>query len=150
MSIDYRLVLPGDTTADNLAARAFPNQNEWPNSTADVLAANLKERYGFSVAVRSGDNGYLDVVADDGRFEWEADQYVSLTFTMDDSGRSDQMINMTDAVRRVLATGSEDAVLTFTAGYLLLTRFNGVVKKYNRHDWWDFYPGMDALIADGN
>ena len=150
MSIDYDLLLPGETTAQEVAARAFPHQDERPNGPTDLLTADLKQRYGFSVSVLADDNGYLDVVADDGRFEWEADRFVSLTFTMDDSGRSDQMINMTDAVCRVLATGPEDAVLTFTAGYLLLTRFSGVVKKYNRHDWWDFYPGMDALIADGN
>jgi hypothetical protein len=49
-------------------------------------------------------------------------------------------------VRRVLNTGSEDAVLAQNGNHLVFTRFAGVLVKHRRDAWWKHYPGADDLI----
>jgi len=54
--------------------------------------------------------------------------------------------NMLTIVRRVLATGAEDAALVLNGDLLLLTRLDGALVKYNRERWWSSYPAAQQLV----
>jgi hypothetical protein len=147
MSLDYRLTLAGSTPVEQVAERALPEPDERPVGTASLLSVNLYERYGFGVTVRGGRNGYVDAVSDDGAFEWEPESYVSVTFHVDKVAERESIaINMLTIVRRVLATGPEDAAFVFNGDLLLLTRFDGNVVKNARDKWWAYYPAADQLF----
>ena len=112
-----------------------------------MLSANLYEKYGFSVTVRSGRDGYVDGLADDGEWEWEPATYVAVAFHVDKFADFPELVaNMLTVVRRVLETGDEDAALVFNGDVLLLTRFDGTLVKYRREKWWEHYPSADQLI----
>lgn len=147
MSLDYRLTLAGSTPVEQVAERALPEPDERPVGTAPLLSVNLYERYGFGVTVRGGLNGYVDAVSDDGTFEWEPKYYMSVMFHVDKfAERAQVVINMVTIVRRVLATGPENAVFVFNGDLLLLTRFDGNVVKHARDKWWSHYPAADQLF----
>jgi hypothetical protein len=147
MSIDYRLTLAGSTPVEQIAARAFPDAAERPTGTAPRLSAALFEKYGFSVSVYAGQNGYLDAESDHGHWEWEPDPYVSVSFTLDKFADLPWSVaNTAVAVHRLLNTGPEDAALDLNGNLLLLTRVAEAVAKHNRDSWWSHYPAADQLI----
>ncbi|AGZ46444.1 SitI3 family protein [Actinoplanes friuliensis] len=150
MALEYRLVLAGDTPVEQVAGRAFPDPEELPTGVIPLLTADLFDRYGFSVAVRAGRNGYVDVESDEGSWEWEPEAYVSLSFRMDKfADQPPLVINMLTAIRRVLNTGSEDAAFILNGDVLLLTRFDGKPVKHRR-TWWENYPGAADLIPSSS
>ena len=147
MSLDYRLTLAGRTPIEQVAERALPEPAERPTGTAPLLSAKLLERHGFDVTVRSGRNGYVDVMADQGPWEWEPGDYVSVAFHVDKlADPATVALGMLTAVRRVLAGGPEDAALVLNGDILLLTRLDGALTKHHRDTWWSSYPGADDLI----
>jgi len=147
MALEYELSLDGDIPVEQVAERAMPDDEERPKGTPPLLSADLYERRGFGVTVLADRDGYLEVAADHGRWEWEPEQYVSLTFRMDKAADPDRaVINMLTVIRRVLSTGPENAAFTLNGNELLFTRFDGVLVKHNRDDWWSSYPGADDLI----
>ncbi|MFI7598680.1 SitI3 family protein [Actinoplanes sp. NPDC049681] len=149
MALEYELSLAGETPVEQVAERALPDADERPTGTPPLLSADLYARYGFGVTVLADSDGYLEVQADDGRWEWEPGAYVSLTFRMDkDTAAQRSVINMLTVIRRVLATGPEDAALTLNGNELLFTRFDGNLVKHNHADWWSTYPGADDLITE--
>ncbi|MBM2623452.1 hypothetical protein JIG36_48960 [Actinoplanes sp. LDG1-06] len=148
MAIEYGLVLAGGTPVEQVAARAFPVLDERPVGTAPLLVAALNETYGFVVTVRSGASRYVEVVSDEGSWEWEPSPFTSVSFRFDkwadDIGW--QVRNMLTVVRRVLDTGDEDAAFSFNGDILLLRRLNGVTTKHRRAEWWEHYDGADQVI----
>ena len=140
MAVQYRLTLAGDTSVEQIAARAFPDPTERPMLSAygSVLNANLKDRHGFTVSLRSDRNGYFDAISDVGQWEWELDSYVNVGFWMSKDWNENAVPNMVDIVDRLLTSGSEDAAFTLDGNLLLLIRTNGVTTKHNRR-WWDNY-----------
>lgn len=148
MALEYRLVLAGTTTAAAISGRAFPADAERPSGDGPLLTADLKERLGFTVAARAGRNAFVDVETDQGQWTWEPGEYVAMTFRMDkfaDPGWN--VMNMFAAVRRVLETGQEDAVLVLNSDVLLLSRLGGVLTKHRRDRWWNHYPEADEALA---
>lgn len=142
MALEYRLVLAGSTLADQVAERSLPDPAERPAGPGPLLSADLVDRYGFLLTVRSGQNGYIEVAADDGVWVWEPKEYVSVNFRLDNSADSQQpVINMLTVVRRILNTGTEDAALVLNADILLLTRLDGILREHHRDTWWSHYSG---------
>lgn len=147
MALEYRLTLAGSTPVEQVAQRALPDPGERPTGTPPVLSAELWDQYGFSVTVRAGKNGYFAVESDNGMWEWEPHTYVSLGFRMDKFDDFDREIsNMLTIVRRVLETGSEDAILVVNSDYLLLTRLDGELVKHRHEGWWTSYSAADSII----
>ncbi|MEV4639149.1 SitI3 family protein [Actinoplanes sp. NPDC049548] len=148
MALEYELTLAGETPVEQIAERALPDPSERPTGTPPLLSADLYERYGFGVTVLADDDGYLEVRADQGRWEWEPASNVSLTFRMDkDAAPEWTVINMLTVIRRVLSTGPENAAFILNGNELLFTRFDGTLVKHNHADWWSSYPGADDLIT---
>ncbi|MCO8273020.1 SitI3 family protein [Actinoplanes sp. TRM 88003] len=148
MAIEYDLILAGDTPAEQVAARAFPEHDERPDGPGPLLVAVVNERYGFAATIRSGGSRYVEVLTDQGSWEWEPEPAASVGFRMDKEvpDVAWQVTNMLTVVRRVLATGAEDAAFSFNGDILLLSRLNGVLTKHRRDKWWANYPGAnDAL-----
>ncbi|MEU4570652.1 SitI3 family protein [Micromonospora sp. NPDC023956] len=149
MAIEYRLVLAGDITAEQLADHAFPDPTDRATFTpyANGLEGDLYDRYGFTVDVTVGRNGYVDVETDEGQWEWEPDPYARLNLRMNKETLTEQGIpHMLDVFARVLRTTTQDAALVANADYLLLLRRNGVVRKHRRGTWWDHYPFANSKI----
>jgi hypothetical protein len=147
MATEYRLTLAGSTPAEQVAERALPVPDERPTGTPRLLAADLYDRYGFEVTVRTGENGYFDAESDSGMWEWEPPTYVAVTFRMGQDADPDRApADMLQIVRRVLQTGPEDAALVLNGNWLLLTRHDGVLTKHRRDAWWKTYPAADDLI----
>ncbi|MEV4639146.1 SitI3 family protein [Actinoplanes sp. NPDC049548] len=147
MAIEYRLTLAGTTQFEGVAERALPDPGERPVGTGSPLSVDLFRDLGFAVFVATGRNGYLDVESDEGPWEWEPDFYVSVTFRMDKEADPQwKVANMLTVVRRVLDTGSEDAVLVLNGDYVLLTRFGGELVKHRREGWWTSYAAADSII----
>jgi hypothetical protein len=149
MSLSYRLTLAGDSTAAEIAERAFPDPDEQPSGSGTTLSADLYDTYGFGVTVRTGRNGYVDAGADEiGQWEWKPDPYVALSFDIDDDiDRKQLAANLVTVVKRVLATGPEDAAFVVNGDYLLVARFGGQVVKHNHDRWWTYYPEADQVIS---
>jgi hypothetical protein len=147
VAIEYALTLAGETPVDQVASRALPEPAERPTGAPPLLAADLYERYGFVVTVLAGRDGYVDVLADRDRWEWEPESYVSVDFRMGNEAEPEwAIVNMLRCVRRVLDTGTEDAALALNGDVLLLTRLDGVLAKHHRGSWWAAYPGADAVL----
>lgn len=148
MALEYELTLAGATPIEQVARRAFPDPGERPTGIAPLLSADLYDRYGFSATVLAELDCYVEAESDTGRWEWDAGACVSLTFEMDkvaDPGW--EATNMFTIVKRVLATGPEDAVLVFNGELLLLARFDGALVQHNRDRWWRSYPAAEQLLA---
>jgi hypothetical protein len=142
MALEYRLVLAGSTPADQVAERSLPDPAERPAGPGPLLSADLVDKYGFLLTVRAGQNGHVEVEADDGVWVWEPKEYVSVNFRLDKSADPQQPVtNTLKVVRRILGTGSEDAALVLNGDVLLLTRLDGVLREHHRDTWWAHYPG---------
>ncbi|MCO8275825.1 SitI3 family protein [Actinoplanes sp. TRM 88003] len=149
MATTYKLILMGDTPVNQIAERAFPVVGERPIGVAPRLAADLKDRYGFDVTVAAGRTGFLDLETDDGSFEYEPESYVRVVFRLDRLADPLWAVaNILSAVRRVLDTGSEDAIFDFNGDILLFARWDGVLTKHRRGTWWERYSAGNQLIPD--
>ena len=149
MALEYRLMIDGTTPVEEVARRALPDREERPTGIPPVLSVDLADRYGFDVSVRAGQNGYVDVDSDQGPWEWEPKAYVSVTFRMDKFADPVwEVINMLTIVRRVLGSGSEDAILVVNGDMLLLARFGGTLVKHRRARWWTTFTAANDLIPD--
>ncbi|GIF19214.1 hypothetical protein BJ973_006259 [Actinoplanes tereljensis] len=147
MAIDYNLYLAGNPPVEVVAQWAFPALADRPTGTVPFLAANLDEKYGFEVVVTSGENAYLDVMTDDGGWEWEPETYVVVAFRLDkEADRPTATDHVLAVVQRVLVAADQDAALVLNGDVLLLSRLNGVVIKHRRDTWWSFHPAADQLI----
>nr|WP_221373777.1 SitI3 family protein [Actinoplanes polyasparticus] len=134
---------------NQVAERAFPASDERPTGVAPRLVADLKGRYGFDVTIAAGRDGYLDLETDEGSFEWEPESYVRIVFRLDRLADPLWAVgNLLTAVRRVLDTGSEDAIFDFNGDILLFARHGGVVTKHRRGTWWERYSDGGQLIPD--
>jgi len=149
MATQYRLILAGGASLEQVAERALPDPDDRPTGTPRLLAADLYDRYGFEATVRAGENGYYDAESDNGMWEWEPATYVAVTFRMEKNADSDRaLVAMLLAVRRVLLSGPEDAALVLNGNWLLLTRRDGVVVKHRRDNWWNSCAATNDLIRD--
>ncbi|GIM89276.1 SitI3 family protein [Paractinoplanes toevensis] len=147
MAIDYNLYLAGNPPVEVVAQWAFPALDDRPTGTVPFLTADLDEKYGYDVVVTSGENAYIDVVTDDGGWEWEPETFVLVAFRLDkEADRPTAIDNVLSAVQRVLAAGEQDAALVLNGDILLLSRLDGVVAKHRRGAWWSFHPAADQLI----
>jgi hypothetical protein len=147
MATEYALTLAGGTPLEQVAERATPDSRDRPTGAGPLLHADLRERWGFELTIRSGRSRYVSARGDSGWWEWEPAPYVALTFRMDDSDDiHSQILAMLPIIRRVLSTGSEDAALTLNGDVLLLTRLDNEMLKHHSPDWWGHYPGADSLI----
>ncbi|WP_306215115.1 SitI3 family protein [Actinoplanes sp. RD1] len=146
MALEYKLTLAGDIPLDQVGARAFPDADERPSGR--WRSADHKERYGYDVSVLGGRNGYLELLTDDGSWEWEPEACVRLVFNLDKFAEDFRrpVTGMLTVVRRVLDTGPEDAVLDFNGDVMLFIRRDGVLTKHRRETWWKAYPSGDQLI----
>jgi len=149
MALEYRLTLAGSTPVHEVAERALPDQAERPTGTTTLISADLYDRYGFGVTITAGRNAYIAVETDEGLWEWEPTEYVSLTFRMDKfADAKGNVSNMLTAVRRVLDTGPEDATLVLNGDVLLLTRLNATLTKHHHNTWWTAYPTATETFPD--
>lgn len=147
MAIEYNLTVAGAVSGERVAERAFPDAGERPLGTVPVLTADLTNQQGFVATVVSGKGRYIDVLADDGPWEWEPRPYVTVGFRLDkDADRGWAVTNMLTVVRRVLTSGSEDAALVLNGDILLLTRLSGVLVRHHRADWWTHHSVADDLM----
>jgi hypothetical protein len=147
MALEYELIVAGETPVAEVARRALLDQGGRPTGTTPLLSIDLRERYGFTAVVLSDPDGYVEAASDGRRWEWEVGACVSLTFEMDkETGPEPDVINMLTAVRRVLTTGNEDAVLVFNDDVLVLARFGGEVVKHHQNSWWSFYAAAGQVF----
>lgn len=153
MAVEYRLTLAGDIPAEQVAECAVPDPAERPVPTGfgETRGARLYDRYGFSLSVTPGRNGYYDARDDDGsRWEWEINAYVDLDISVskNDDRITEGTSNMLALVGRVLACRPEDAALVLNGDVLLLTRVDGVLRKHHRTTWWNHYSFANQVIPD--
>lgn len=147
MAIEYELVLSSGTSAEVLMQRAVPDPSERPAEKDSPIWAPLYDTYGFAVIAVAARSRYVDVMSDNGSWEWEPEPYASVTFRMDKFADPHwNVVNMLTVVRRVLDSGTEDAAFMFNGDVLLLTRFDGVLVKHRRQRWWDHYPGANEAL----
>lgn len=148
MAIEYDLTLAGNTPIEQLAERALPEPAERPTGTTPFLTADLDDKYGFDVTVAIGSDAYINVETDSGNWTWEPATFAAVRFGMDKFADADWAVtNMITVVRRVLDTGTEDAVLVVNGDVLLLSRLDGRLVRHNRDRWWSYHPAADRLIA---
>jgi len=151
MALEYRLILAGHTPTDEVAVRTAsdPAERPAPSDYGEYLSVNLRDTRGFTLSVISGDHGYYGADSDDGVWEWEPDGYVDLTFRINKEEIDKGTENMLHVVARVLNSGSEDAALMLNGDVLLLTRFDGVIRKHGRAKWWTSYDDFaNDIIPD--
>lgn len=147
MALEYRLTLAGETPVDQVAGRAFPEASERPIGIAPRLFADHTEKLGFSITIVGARDGFLDLLTDDGSWEWEPAAYVRVGFRLDKFADVRWVVtNMLTVVRRVLDTGTEDATFDFNGDILLFARRGGKLTKHRRERWWDYYSAGDQLI----
>ena len=147
MATEYQLTLCGDATKEDIAVRAIPDAAERPELTSSgrSLFADLYQQRALGLSIISGPVTYLNADSDAGAWEWEPAPYVGVDFRMDNDRLNDGQRSMLEIVGRLLASGTEDAALILDGNYLLLTRFDGVLRK-PRRSWWDHYPYADKII----
>jgi hypothetical protein len=157
MAIEYSLTLAGQTPVEEIAVRVMPDPAHRPTPTPTLapggrlLSAGLQEQLGFGLSVFAGHgHSFLAADGDDGEWEWEPENYIDVTFRMskDPDLRIAGIRPMLEAVARLLATGPEDAAFMLNGEVLLLTRFDGAVRKHNRTRWWDHYGFPNEIIPD--
>jgi hypothetical protein len=149
VALEYRLTVAGDTPVNLIAERAFPLATERPTGIAPRLAADHKKTYGFDVTIAAGRDGYFDLEADDGSWEWEPESYVRIEFRLDKQADARWMVtNMLTVIRRVLDTGTEDATFDFNGDLLLFARRDGELTKHHRGTWWERYSPGNQLIPE--
>ncbi len=149
MAIEYDLTLAGVSPVGQVAERALPDLDERPTGIPPLLAADLDGKYGFDITVTAARNAYIAVESDNGLWEWEPEDHVSLTFRLDkEADREWAVTNVLTVVRRVLKSGPEDAAFVVNSDVLLFTRLGGELVKHNRERWWSYHPAADQLIAN--
>ncbi|MEU4621331.1 SitI3 family protein [Actinoplanes sp. NPDC023801] len=147
MALEYKLVLIGATSPEQVRQRAFPGREDELVEIPPLLTADLQERLGFHVTIRAKASDYIEVETNGGMWDRKLLEHVSLTFRMDESADSDWYItNMITVVHQLLETGSEDALLILDHDTLLLARHGGTLAKHDRDGWWDHFPAADQLI----
>jgi len=148
MATEFRLTLAGDIPLREIADIAAPEAEEvvLPD-IPPLLSARLYDQLGYAITFTKGVNGYCDGNDDNGElWEWEPENYIDITFRMraDDMGEMG-VPNMMATVARVLEARTEDAALILIGNLLLLTRFNGTIRKHNIDQWYegtlDIIPG---------
>jgi hypothetical protein len=150
MATEYRLTLSGETSKEDVAARAVADVSERPTPTASgqVLTTNLYQSRGLELDVTSGRGTYLEADSDTGNWHWEPGVCVSVTVRLDDERWEEGQRNMLEIVSSLLASGSEDAALILDGNFLLLTRFASVIVKHRRSMWWDQYRYANEIVPD--
>jgi hypothetical protein len=147
MALEYKLVLIGATSPEQVAQRAFPDAEDQLLELPPLVTADFQERRGFHVTIRAKASDYIEVETNDGMWDRKLQDHVSLTFRMDESAESDWYItNMITVVHQLLDTGGEDALLILDHDTLLLARLEGVLVKHDRAGWWDHFPEADQVI----
>ncbi|WP_433791535.1 SitI3 family protein [Actinoplanes sp. CA-252034] len=148
MALVYDLILIGGSSAEQVAERALPKEDERPTGSPALLrSAELQDRYGFNVSILSREVGYIAAESDDGVWELEPGANVTVTFYLDKSAELDWSIaNMLTIIRRLLDSGDEDAVLVLDGDFLIFTRLEGTLTKHRRATWWDHFPAADDVI----
>jgi hypothetical protein len=148
MALEYKLVLIGATSQEQVALRAFPDAEDQFVERPPLITADLRQRRGFQVTIRAKASDYIEVETNDGMWDRKLQDHVSVTFRMDESAESDWYItNMITVVHQLLSTGSEDALLILDHDTLLLARLDGALIKHDRSAWWDHFPEADQVIS---
>lgn len=150
MGVQYRLTLAGEIPVGLVAECALPDPTERPAPTESgrLLAADLHDRLGLGLSVRSSRGDFYSAQDDDGSWwEWQPNEAVNLTFDLSADDRIGKGIpNMLAIVARVLKGRAEDAALALNSDLLLLTRMGGTLTKHNRGRWWDHYGFVNDVI----
>ena len=149
MAIEFRLTLGGDMPLEQIAALAAPEATEEPALPGypRLFSADLYDQLGYAITILKGRNGYFDANDDNGKlWEWEPENYVDITFRMRFDGGGEMGVpNVMATVARILEARTEDAALILIGDLLLLTRFNGTIRKHNVDQWYegtlDIIPG---------
>lgn len=149
MAVEFRLTLAGDLPLNDVADLVAADVTERPRprgTRARLFSARLYDTRGCALTVSSGSQGYFDAEADDGtRWEWEAETYVDIDFSMKADDLVDKGIpNMMKAVAQVLTARQEDAALVQNGNWLLLTRTTGELRRH-RPTWWSHYSRDDLI-----
>ncbi|MGW0435508.1 SitI3 family protein [Micromonospora sp. NPDC003197] len=137
MSIDYELTLASHVPLEELAKLVAPGATEGLSASGDrMLCAYLYDEYGYAVSILAGTNGYYEAEDSGTQWLWKPETYVDIAFhmrkdTLTEQGRP----HMLRAVAIVLANRPEDAALTLNYDWLLLTRFDGKLRKHNVTGW---------------
>jgi hypothetical protein len=152
MSVVYRLVLVGEPPVDEVAAILVADIADQPRRVDDssYLKANLSDKYGLWIDLVARSNGYYEADTDDDQIlELELVSAVDIDFTMDKEDIVGKGIpSMLAMVASVLRNSSEDVIFLDAGGWLLLTRTDGVIRKYHRNSWWDHYGFANDIISD--
>jgi hypothetical protein len=154
MALEYRLILAGENTPEEVAARAVldPDDRRRLTPSGPVFSADLYERLGFELTVAPARNAYYEAQGDPDTdlWDWEPGPHVRITFRVDkDPDRMEVSVrNVLEIVARLLALVGEDAALILNGDSLLLTRVAGVVRKHRRATWWSSYLDANEIIPD--
>ncbi|GAB2963188.1 hypothetical protein GCM10027280_60070 [Micromonospora polyrhachis] len=141
MAIEYQLTLAGDIPLEQIASLAAPQATEAPPLPGypRLFSAALEDECGYAISITAGNHGYYEAKDDDGSsWEWEPEAYIDIIFRLpkDDLTRKG-VPNMVATVGRILAARPEDAALTLNGDWLLLTRIQGRIHKYNKAEWYN-------------
>ncbi|MEV0395202.1 SitI3 family protein [Polymorphospora rubra] len=139
MAIEYVLTLAGESSTELVAELAVGGAAECRSveGLPGLVSANLNDRFGYTVSVVGGQDGYYEATADGAtRWQWEPDRFVDVSFHMRKEILTEVGVpNMLRSVARVLADTTEDAALVLNSNRLLLTRVGGVLRKHNAGEW---------------
>jgi hypothetical protein len=138
MAIEFSLILSGPTAPEGIISRLHPAESGRPEFIRldGIWVADERERLGFILRLRQGEQGYFEAEAGDEVWTWEPDVYVNLGFVLEkEAPRPTAYRQMLEMVERVLATGNEDAALIQNGNYLLLRRRAGKLHRVPAGFW---------------
>ena len=140
MALECSLIVSGSLSPRDLVDRAFPDQAARPDFeiSGPVWSADLRERLGFVLRLRQGEQGYFEAESGDEVWTWEPDRYLNLGFAFDkEADRGASRREMLAIVARVLATGGENAALILNGDTVLLRREGGELTRLPAGGFWD-------------
>ena len=125
MAIEYALVVPGETSVEEMWRRLHEAQTE-PTVRNGVWSADEWNTSGYLISVHRGFDGYFEV----GDWIREFDQYLNVGFRENSDGSPPVLArNLLGLVQRVLDSGDEDLWLSVNGEELILERVDGEVRR---------------------
>jgi len=148
MSLGYQLMIEAPVTIDAVAQRAFPGVVLQRREDGSALEGDLFLDEALGVTIHVAATSYLDI--HDGEKSWEREiASTNVYFTLDRGRVAEGSMSALRAVRRFLESGPEDVVYIQNFDYLLLSRRDGQIARFNEAMWWSAYPDAGAILTGG-
>lgn len=144
MALDYKAIVLGRTTPEQMAARLYPDDTDRPrfDVSRKLWVGDDRPRRGYTLYIVRRKDGYVDASeGHDGPWiEKELPAHLQVEFVLDKE-RPGSIVNpaVLEKLARLLETGDEDVMVIQNGDILLLRRSDGELKRY-RAGFWETMP----------